>query len=127
MVKSRLSAVDAFLVTCDACGAALPADAQWCGLCHRSFVTAEPLEAPTDARPGWRPATGSVRLHPTRSRTMRSATTFSLPGRIIATVLVLIPDAFFAYSYSLIGLGLWTFVFLPWALRDIWKAVGSQP
>ncbi len=56
------------------------------------------------------------------SRWGRSDVTFGPAGRVVATVVVLLPMVWFATSVGgVVGLVLYGFVLLPWALRDIWR------
>lgn len=56
-------------------------------------------------------------------------------GRLIATIALLLPLPVFAMAIGvgigLIGGGIYLFVIVPWALRDIWKRaaipVGAPP
>jgi hypothetical protein len=67
------------------------------------------------------------------SRWKKTDGTFGPAGRIIATVLLLVPLPVFALGVAtgigIIGAGLWVIVAMPWALRDIWKrgATHVQP
>ncbi len=111
---------------CPACNAVAPEAAAWCGLCHATLLGSELLEAPPDAPPGWRPPAWAGTAQPGQrwSRTRSSAVTFGLRGRLIATVLMVLPLWWFyktAMVGGLAGLLIWTFVILPWALRDIWR------
>jgi hypothetical protein len=69
----------------------------------------------------------------TYSRWKKSAGTFGPAGRIIATLLLLLPltlaAAAIATGIGIIGGGIYIFVIMPWALRDIWKkaAQAVQP
>jgi hypothetical protein len=69
----------------------------------------------------------------TYSRWKKSASTFGPAGRIIATFLLLLPltlaAAAIATGIGIIGGGIYIFVIMPWALRDIWKkaATAVQP
>jgi hypothetical protein len=69
----------------------------------------------------------------TYSRWKKSAGTFGPAGRIIATLLLLLPltlaAAAIATGIGMIGGGIYIFVIMPWALRDIWKkaATAVQP
>jgi hypothetical protein len=120
------------------CGGIFPAEAAWCprcfarrpiepaaGLGHPSFTaspasraafaTASPLGAPSGrpARPG---------------RFAKTDTSFGLTGRIICTILLLLPLAVFVYlATQLIGIGgivVYGGIICPWALRDLWKHPG---
>jgi hypothetical protein len=123
--------------TC-ACGGSFPAEAAWCSRCfarrpvepvagpahplftastagRAAFATASPLGGPAGrpARPG---------------RFAKTDTSFGLTGRIICTILLLIPLAFFVYlATQLIGIGgivVYGGIICPWALRDLWKHPG---
>lgn len=137
---------------CQSCGAALSADAQWCGQCYAvrtpvaaavgaaaaapaSVVATEPnrfggpVSAPSStrmARPSELPQTI------VKSRWRKTATTFGPLGRIIATVALVVPFVLFVvisiYTGGLILAApvIWGFVIMPWGLRDTWKA-GQVP
>ena len=53
---------------------------------------------------------------------------FGLPGRIILTILLLLPLAVFIYlATQLIGIGgivVYGGIVCPWALRDLWRHPG---
>jgi hypothetical protein len=113
--------------TC-ACGGAIPADAEWCprcfsrrpveavvppaGLTHRAFDSTAPAPQP----PVRRSATG---------RFAKTEVSFGLTGRIIGTILLLLPLAGFVYlATQLIGIGgivVYGGIICPWALRDLWR------
>mgnify|MGYP001544457894 FL=1 len=61
----------------------------------------------------------------TYSRGRKSTGTFGPTGRVVATVLLLVPLPLLAMAASvgigLIGAGIYVLVIMPWALRDIWK------
>jgi len=67
------------------------------------------------------------------SRWKKTDGTFGPAGRIIATVLLVVPLPVFALGVAsgigIVGAGLWVIVVMPWALRDIWKrgATHVQP
>ena len=67
------------------------------------------------------------------SRWKKTDGTFGPGGRIIATVLLVVPLPVFALGVAsgigIVGAGLWVIVVMPWALRDIWKrgATHVQP
>jgi len=57
---------------------------------------------------------------------VRSEVTFGPLGRIVVSLLMLIPLWwFFTYAgiFGLIGIPIWLVKVLPWALRDIWRPV----
>jgi hypothetical protein len=58
-------------------------------------------------------------------RFAKSDVSFGLRGRIVLTVLLLIPLAWFIYlvqwMITLGGLLIYGFIFLPMALRDVWR------
>lgn len=119
--------------TC-ACGGQFPADAAWCPRCfaRRPVAAATGTAAVPAFGTGPQPTFGST-LHreprpSRRSTTGRFASTeasFGLVGRLICTILLLIPLAFFIYlATQLIGIGgivIYGGVICPWALRDLWK------
>jgi hypothetical protein len=61
-----------------------------------------------------------------RTRFGQSETTFGLKGRVVMTVLLLLPVGFFAFTltigFGIVGMVIWGFVVVPWGLRDIWKS-----
>lgn len=61
----------------------------------------------------------------TYSRWKKSTGTFGPVGRVVATLLLLVPLPVFAMAVSvgigLIGGGIYVLVVMPWALKDIWK------
>jgi hypothetical protein len=61
----------------------------------------------------------------TYSRWKKSTGTFGPIGRIVATFLLLLPltraAVAIATGIGMIGGGIYIFVIMPWALRDIWK------
>ena len=67
------------------------------------------------------------------SRWKKTDGTFGPAGRIISTLLLLVPLPVFllavATGIGIIGAGLYVIVVMPWALRDIWKrgATHVQP
>jgi hypothetical protein len=57
-----------------------------------------------------------------RSRWRGSQTTFGPVGRIVATVLLLMPVVFFAFAGMFWAGGfIYVFLLLPWGLRDVWR------
>jgi hypothetical protein len=70
------------------------------------------------------PAAGGGALM-TYSRWKKSSGTFGPAGRVIATVLLLLPLPVFAMAVTvgigIIGGGIYVLVIMPWALKDIWK------
>jgi hypothetical protein len=67
------------------------------------------------------------------SRWQKTDGTFGPAGRIIATVLLVLPLPVLALGVAtgigIIGAGLYVVIVMPWALRDIWKrgATHVQP
>ena len=66
-----------------------------------------------------------------RSRWLRSEITFGPTGRIVCTVLLIVPVLFgiFYSVFFLIAAAIWLFI-VPMALRDVWRAVrvpGAEP
>jgi hypothetical protein len=125
--------------TC-ACGGSFPTEAAWCprcfarrpvepgaGLAHPSFTASTPGAAPfATASPLGAPA--GRRARP--GRFAKTDTSFGLTGRIIGTILLLIPLAPFVYlATQLIGIGgivIYGGIIFPWALRDLWKDPGRN-
>lgn len=61
-----------------------------------------------------------------RSRWVSSAVTFGPVGRIVVSLLMLVPLWWFiAYAgvFGIVGVPIWLTKVLPWALRDIWRPV----
>ena len=110
-----------------ACGQALPPDASWCWLCQEA-VPAErsrfgaqsgvPGRAPVPA-PRSQPWANGPRV----GRLTRSEITFGPVGRVVCTVLVLLPIPWLLFSlfFGLLGALIYIILFVPWALRDIWR------
>jgi len=71
------------------------------------------------------PSSGEIAVLMTYSRWKKSTGTFGPAGRVIATVLLLVPLPVFAMAVSvgigIIGGGIYMLVIMPWALKDIWK------
>jgi hypothetical protein len=65
----------------------------------------------------------------TYSRWKKSDGTFGPTGRIVATFLLLLPltlaAAAIATGIGMVGGGIYIFVIMPWALRDIWKKAAT--
>jgi hypothetical protein len=64
------------------------------------------------------------------SRWASSPITFGPVGRVVATVLVILPLLWFglyAGAFGIIGLVVWGGILLPWAMRDIWRPVPTAP
>lgn len=60
--------------------------------------------------------------HPSSSRWKSGPTTFGPLGRIVATLMLLVPVWFFwANPVGWICLAIWLIFVMPLALRDIWK------
>ncbi len=113
------------------CGGTLAVDADWCprcfarrpaqptastpGVAHRAFGTVAAVPPPSTQRP------------PT-GRFAKTEVSFGLPGRIILTILLLLPLAVFIYlATQLIGIGgivVYGGIVCPWALRDLWRHPG---
>ena len=83
----------------------------------------QPAEAPLAVRP-----TTSAPSYPplmTYSRWRKGPDTFGPAGRLVASVLLLVPLPILLMAISvgigIIGAGLYVLIVMPWALRDIWK------
>ncbi len=118
------------------CGATLAPDAGWCPRClapraagtgsgepmatgHRAF---DPRAASAAASAA--PVTlASAR---TTARFAKTDVSFGLTGRVVMTVLLLIPFAWFVYlaqwMIAIGGLVIYAVIFLPMALRDVWRS-----
>jgi hypothetical protein len=62
------------------------------------------------------------------SRWRSSEVTFGPRGRVVATLLVLVPVAYavFVNVMFLVAAAIWGLFLLPWALRDIWRKVPDR-
>ena len=61
-----------------------------------------------------------------RSRWVSSQVTFGPVGRIVVSLLMLVPLWWFiAYAgvFGIVGVPIWLMKVLPWGLRDIWRPV----
>jgi hypothetical protein len=86
-----------------------------------------PSEAPVPFRPGAATASVAPEALVRHTRWGKTATTFGPTGRVVATLLLLIPLVVMgvgglADPFVWGGAGLYLAVVVPWALRDIWKA-----
>jgi hypothetical protein len=130
--------------SCESCGAALNADAQWCGQCYavRASASVTVPTAPDAEMPNrFGGTTASVLAAPARmarpselpptvvkSRWRKSATTFGPVGRIVATIALVVPFILFVVisiftgGMVLAAPVIWGFVIMPWGLRDTWRA-----
>jgi hypothetical protein len=67
-----------------------------------------------------------------KTRWRKTPTTFGPTGRLLCTFLLFVPVPLLIIGVvvtgglEIIGAGIWVFVIMPWALRDIWKA-GQLP
>lgn len=97
----------------------------WCSQCYAKFE--QPPEAanePAQAFDPFRKADAIDKpLNARYSRWAKSETTFGPFGRIVASLSLLIPLAFFVNSgmFGVVGIIMWIFVVMPMALRSIWK------
>ena len=117
---------------CYACGASLSEDAQWCSQCYaprgRAASTAGPVASLT--RP--MPAKATLPPQVVKTRWRKTQTTFGPVGRVLCTLglvvvcIVLVVAAILTGGLGVFGACLWTFVVMPWALRDVWRA-GQLP
>jgi hypothetical protein len=81
-----------------------------------------------------RPMTATATLPPTlvRSRWRKTPTTFGPIGRVIATIVLVVPEigfvvvGFLTGGLTIFGAVIWGFIIMPWGLRDTWKA-GTVP
>lgn len=112
----------------------MPDGARWCSLCHLPARDAR-FVPPTDAevlvgRDQGRPPSVFEQVRTRRERTAPSSrfaatdVTFGLRGRIVMSVLVLLPFWFFLKNFltgGWVGVVILGAVGLPWAFRDIWR------
>ena len=111
---------------CNSCGATLRDDAEWCGQCYAPVAPPEIVEGDPVAEEVFaHPEAFRARYRPEFSRWQKSASTFGPLGRIVATLLLLIPVYFFFHAgvIGIVGLAMWLFVVMPMALRSIWQRV----
>jgi hypothetical protein len=103
-----------------ACGVSAGSNAPRCRACPQLQGAAVPVKPPT---PTSAPAGAGVLT--THSRWSKSSGTFGPTGRVVATLLLLLPLPIFAMAltvgFGIIGGGIYVLVIMPWALRDIWK------
>ncbi len=130
----------------------MSANAEWCGQCYAlrngpvtpaasMFATAPVVAgsvfgAPRSGGPGGPPARAvpvkSDAPPPMRTRWRKTPTTFGPFGRVSCTIVLVVVLAFFIAGgvitggMTLVGAGIWGFVIMPWALRDLWRA-GTIP
>ncbi|GAB4070155.1 hypothetical protein GCM10028777_34490 [Angustibacter speluncae] len=119
--------------TCE-CGAAVPESAAWCSLCHRPVTDAR-FAPPTDAESVLaterRETTSVAEQARTRRESSRPTSrfastdvTFGLRGRIVMSLLVLLPFWFFLQHFATggwVGVVVLALVGVPWAMHDIWR------
>jgi hypothetical protein len=118
---------------CASCGASVSAAAGWCGQCYapRSGATGV---APAGSIMGPARAVPVATLPPNviRTRWRKTKTTFGPLGRLLATIALVLPFAFFVVigvltgGLTIFGAVIWGFVIMPWGLRDVWRA-GQVP
>jgi hypothetical protein len=112
---------------CTRCGAGLTPGAPWCSLCltprGTPALSTGPVVAPLQPRSTLEAAPAALTQ---RTRYGTSEMTFGLTGRIIMTILLILPLALFipaiALGFGIVGMGIWGFVVIPWGLRDIWRS-----
>jgi hypothetical protein len=101
-----------------ACGVPAGSDAPRCRACPAVASATSRAAAATPARP-------DTAVLMTYSRWKKSTGTFGPVGRVVATLLLLVPLPVFAMAVSvgigIIGGGIYVLVVMPWALKDIWK------
>jgi hypothetical protein len=122
---------------CQSCGAALSADAQWCGQCYAvrggpatvtpatpaGFVSSSVMAPSRSA-----PAPAALKPQVTKTRWRKTPTTFGPFGRLVATFALVIPFVVFVVisiftgGITIAGPVIWGFVLMPWGLRDTWRA-----
>jgi hypothetical protein len=110
---------------CPRCGASVPPNAEWCGQCYNQLVDNPKTRVPSALRAFEDPDRYRDEFHPRYSRWRASSTTMGPVGRILATVLFLIPLPLFLFAgfFGFVGIAIWLIVILPMAFRSIWKRV----
>jgi hypothetical protein len=115
----------------------MSADAQWCGQCYtpRAALAAAPVmafAAPVGGAPARAIPVKTEAPAVVRTRWRKTPTTFGPLGRVSGTIGLVVMLAFFIVGgiitggMTLVGAGIWGFVIMPWALRDLWRA-GTLP
>lgn len=113
----------------------MPESARWCSLCLRPapdarfvpVVDAENLLATTERREPVSVAEQARTRRAASAPTSRFASTdvtFGLRGRIVMSVLLLLPFWFFLKGFltgGWVGVAVLALVGVPWAMRDIWR------
>jgi hypothetical protein len=99
----------------------------WCGQCFAPVAAPAPTGQPAAYVPMRHVPTASAPPAVRWSRWEKTPTTFGPLGRVIATVGVVVPLLVMVVGgivdpFVWGGAGIWGFVIMPWALRDIWKA-----
>ena len=98
----------------------------WCSLCLAPRGAAATETVPALVVTGAQVAAPVPTHLVQRTRFGGSETTFGLPGRIVMTILLLLPLGLFAFTlavgFGIVGMGIWGLVVVPWGLRDIWKS-----
>jgi hypothetical protein len=139
-VKTNSAGVDmSGMANCDNCGAALSADADWCGQCYAvrqraaASASASAASTGTSIMSPARTVAAKAPAPPTvKTRWRKTGTTFGPLGRVLATIGLVVPFVFFVVigvltgGFTLVGAVIWGFVIMPWGLRDTWKA-GQLP
>ncbi len=113
--------------------------AEWCTQCYLPRAAAAPAPGPgpqvgeRSIMAGTHILAASAGPRPMVStRWKKTPTTFGPLGRVLCTIALFIPlpllviGTIVSGGLEIVGLGIWVFVIMPWALRDIWKA-GSLP
>ena len=117
------------MIRCESCAATLASGAVWCGQCFaptaarsRGFERSVMDEPVTMANRQEAPVAELPKAVP-HSRWRGSATTFGPVGRVVASLLLLLPLWFFweEQLFAWQGIVIWGVFLMPWALRDIWR------
>ncbi|HWA68128.1 MAG TPA: hypothetical protein VG899_17335 [Mycobacteriales bacterium] len=135
---------------CSSCGATLAPAATWCTQCYavRGHVNAPAAASvvPGAVAPAYggdqsgysimsgerRQAASRPMMPMVKTRWRKTPTTFGPVGRVAWTVFLVVMLAPMIVGTAVgiipcvVGLGIWIFIIMPWALRDIWKA-GQLP
>jgi hypothetical protein len=117
--------------------------ATWCGQCYlprgavaipaQGAAPVVPQQGELSIMSGNRQQVAARPVVPmVKSRWRKTPTTFGPLGRVVWTVALVLPLAPMIVGTvvgiipCVIGLGIWLFIIMPWALRDIWRA-GQLP
>ncbi len=108
-------------MTCEKCGAASRAEAEWCGQCLHPFgSTVAPAAAQAAAPPHRHLPTATLPQPVTYSRWRKGPTSFGPVGRVSWTVGVLLVAGLCVFSQDWFAIGGWCLIGAPLVLRSVW-------